>query len=308
MASLRVRLALLPLLLMKRILAALLLVLAAHPLSSPAAEKETAPGFVGSAGCAACHAKEYAAWQGSQHRAAMQEATEKTVLGNFDGARFSYAGATSTFYKRDGKFFVKTDGPDGKPAGFPVPYTFGVHPLQQYLVELPGGRLQALSIAWDVDKKRWFHLYPNEHVTAEDELHWTRPAQNWNYMCADCHSTALRKNYDVAADRFATRWAEISVGCEACHGPGESSCGVGNRASRRQPRQRLRQRRTRRAVRRAAGVSWTARGEATASAPSRAAPSTKSRCAPAAMRGGGSLPTTTWRARHSLRLLSALAG
>ncbi len=53
-----------------------------------------------------------------------------------------------------------------------------------------------------------------------DQLHWTRPQQNWNYMCADCHSTNLQKGYDAAADRFATRWTDIDVGCEACHGPG----------------------------------------------------------------------------------------
>ena len=104
-------------------------------------------------------------------------------------------------------------------------YTFGVAPLQQYLIEFPDGRLQALSIAWDARPKneggqRWFHLYPNERIAHKDELHWTRPAQNWNFMCADCHSTDVRKNYDSATDKFQTRWAEINVGCEACHGPG----------------------------------------------------------------------------------------
>ncbi len=178
--------------------------------------------FVGSLACAACHAKETSAWQGSQHRVAMQVADEKTVRGNFNAARLSYAGVTSTFTKRDGKFFVRTDGPDGKLHDYEVRYTFGVEPLQQYLIELRGGRLQALSIAWDVDKKRWFHLYPKERIGSADELHWTRPSQNWNTMCADCHSTGLRKNYDAAADRFQTRWSEINLGCEACHGPGSA--------------------------------------------------------------------------------------
>ncbi len=155
----------------------------------------------------------------------MAEANDHTVLGNFSGARFTYAGTTTEFFRRDGKFFVRTDGPDGKLADFEVKYTFGVEPLQQYLIALPRGRLQALSIAWDARPKtrngqRWFHLYPNERVTPDDELHWSQPSQNWNFMCADCHSTALRKNYDRDADRFDTHWAEISVGCEACHGPG----------------------------------------------------------------------------------------
>lgn len=150
----------------------------------------------------------------------MQAATAQTVLGNFDNARFTYAGVTSSFFRRGDKFIVKTDGPDGKLHEYEVRYTFGVEPLQQYLIELPGGRVQALSIAWDVRNKKWFHLYPKERITHTDELHWTAGSQNWNFMCADCHSTAVRKNYDEKTKRFHTEWSEVSVGCEACHGPG----------------------------------------------------------------------------------------
>ena len=157
----------------------------------------------------------------------MAVANEQSVLGNFNGAKFTYAGTTSRFFKRDGKFFVRTDGPDGKLADYEIQYTFGVDPLQQYLIAFPDGRLQASSIAWDARPKqaggqRWFHLYPNEHVTHDDELHWTRPSQNWNFMCADCHSTNLRKNYDPTTNTFKTSWSEISVSCEACHGPGSN--------------------------------------------------------------------------------------
>jgi Tfp pilus assembly protein PilF len=181
--------------------------------------------YAGSQACAGCHANEYAAWQGSQHALAMQHADKTSVLGSFDNVKFSYAGITSKFFKRDGKFFVNTDGPDGKLHDYEIKYTFGVAPLQQYLIEFPDGRIQPLPIAWDSRPKqaggqRWFHLYPKERITHGDELHWTKPAQNWNFMCADCHSTDLRKNYDPATDRFQTRWAEINVGCEACHGPG----------------------------------------------------------------------------------------
>jgi len=181
--------------------------------------------YVGSKACVSCHGKEASEWQTSQHHDAMAQASEKSVLGNFNNAQFNYAGLTSTFFKRDGKFFVNTDGRDGKLADYEIKYTFGVSPLQQYLIEFPDGRLQTLSIAWDTRPKkeggqRWFHLYPNERITYDDELHWTRPSQNWNFMCADCHSTDVRKNYDADTDKFQTRWAEISVGCEACHGPG----------------------------------------------------------------------------------------
>lgn len=183
--------------------------------------------FVGSGQCASCHAGQTQAWRASQHVVAMQHATAQTVLGNFDDAKFSREGVTSSFFRRDGRYFIRTDGPDGKLADFEVKYTFGVSPLQQYLVELPGGRLQAVSLAWNSKPKeaggqRWFRLYPDERIDHRDELHWTKAAQNWNYMCADCHSTDVRKNYDAATDSFKTTYAEVSVGCESCHGPGSA--------------------------------------------------------------------------------------
>jgi predicted CXXCH cytochrome family protein len=185
----------------------------------------SAATFVGSETCAGCHRGEAELWRRSQHKRAMDHATATSVLGDFNDATFDYYGVQSRFFRKDGKFFVETDGPDGKLAQFEVKYTFGVDPLQQYLIEFPDGRLQALSIAWDTRPKeqggqRWFHLYPNEEIKHDDILHWTKLNQNWNFMCAECHSTGVRKNYDAANDRFASTWAEISVGCEACHGQG----------------------------------------------------------------------------------------
>jgi predicted CXXCH cytochrome family protein len=181
--------------------------------------------FVGSQACAGCHEAQGKSWSISQHKVAMQHATDQTVLGDFKDAGFDYFGVRSRFFRKDGKFLVETDGPDGKLAVFEVKYTFGVDPLQQYLIEFPDGRIQALSIAWDSRPKdkggqRWFHLYPNEEIKHDDILHWTKLNQNWNFMCAECHSTGVRKNYDAKTDHFATSWAEISVGCEACHGQG----------------------------------------------------------------------------------------
>jgi predicted CXXCH cytochrome family protein len=181
--------------------------------------------FVGSETCAGCHRAEAELWRGSQHKLTMDHATDKSVLGDFDDASFEYYGVRSRFFRRDGKFMVETDGPDGNLADFEIKYTFGVDPLQQYLVQFPDGRLQALPLAWDSRSKdkggqRWFHLYPDEEIRHDDVLHWTKLNQNWNFMCAECHSTGVRKNYDAATDRFATTWAEISVGCETCHGEG----------------------------------------------------------------------------------------
>ncbi len=181
--------------------------------------------YVGGASCAACHAGQFQQWQGSHHDLAMQEANAQSVLGDFSNAEFQYYDVTSRFYREGERFMVRTDGPDGSLQDYPIKYTFGVTPLQQYLIEFPGGRLQALGIAWDsrpaeAGGQRWFHLYPDEHIDHNDELHWTGHNQNWNFMCADCHSTNLQKNYDAGSQRFDTRWSEINVSCEACHGPG----------------------------------------------------------------------------------------
>jgi tetratricopeptide (TPR) repeat protein len=181
--------------------------------------------FIGSERCASCHASQYAAWQTSQHAVAMQEATPVSVLGRFDSTRFKTGGVTSIFFRRGDRLVVNTEGPDGQAHDFEIRYTFGVYPLQQYLVEMPGGRLQALTIAWDARPpaqggQRWFTLYPDVLVSHTDEFHWTGRQNNWNFMCADCHSTAVRKGYDAATAQFRTTRSEISVGCEACHGPG----------------------------------------------------------------------------------------
>jgi predicted CXXCH cytochrome family protein len=194
--------------------------------SSLARRRRTAVAtYVGSQSCMLCHAAKAARWRGSHHDLAMQPATDSTVSGNFSNARFTYAGVTTTFSRHAGQFVVRTDGPDGTLRDYDVKYTFGVRPLQQYLIELGGGRLQALSIAWDTRPRaaggqRWFHLYPGQRISHTDELHWTGIRQNWNYMCADCHSTGVKKNYDADSNRFRTTFAAMNVGCEACHGPG----------------------------------------------------------------------------------------
>jgi tetratricopeptide (TPR) repeat protein len=181
--------------------------------------------YIGSGRCAGCHVNEIASWQRSQHAAAMTEASDATVLGNFDDARLTVQGVASTFFRRDGKFLVRTQGADGRAADFEIANTFGLFPLQQYLIEFPGGRRQALTLAWDTRPaaqggQRWFSLYPRERIEPGDPLHWTGREQNWNFMCADCHSTNLRKGYDPSTRTFHTTSSEISVGCEACHGPG----------------------------------------------------------------------------------------
>ena len=184
------------------------------------APRPAAPAFVGSTACATCHQRETAAWKGTQHAEAMQHARGAAVLGDFNDATFTRDGVTTTFSKRDDRFFVRTEGPDGKPGEFEVKFTFGVSPLQQYLIALPGGRLQAFGIAWDTRPKsmggqRWFDLYFGQKIPPGDPLHWTGIQQTANYMCIDCHVTNLRKGFDAATGSYNSTWTELGVGCEA---------------------------------------------------------------------------------------------
>lgn len=187
---------------------------------------DTEATYVGRATCAKCHQHELKAWTGSDHDLAMDLATDETVLGDFNNVEFTHQGITSRLFRRDKKIYVNTEGPTGKMQDFEIKYTFGVRPLQNYMVEFPDGRVQVLRISWDTAKKRWFHLDPpdvkNEHILPGDPLHWTGVAQNWNHTCADCHSTNLQKNYDLASNTFHTTFSEIDVSCEACHGPGST--------------------------------------------------------------------------------------
>src|SRR6266540_3692793 len=134
--------------------------------------------FVGRQACASCHPEQDRLWRGSDHDLAMQVADEPSILGDFGDATFTHRGVTSRFFRRDGKFFARTEGPDGRLQDFPIAYAFGVRPLQQYLIAFPGGRYQALGIAWDtraraVGGQRWFALDPGERIRPGDPLHWT---------------------------------------------------------------------------------------------------------------------------------------
>ena len=183
--------------------------------------------YVGEERCAQCHAQEAQAWRMSHHAQAMRVADDSTVLGNFNGANFAKDGVSSSFFKKDNKFYVRTDGPDRTQQDYEITCTFGLYPLQQYLIPFRNGRLQSFPVAWDSRSKehegqRWIDLHPDQKIAPGNPLHWTGRDQTWNYMCADCHSTNLEKNYDLVKDSYATTWSDIDVSCEACHGPGSN--------------------------------------------------------------------------------------
>ena len=182
--------------------------------------------FTGGKACIECHQKEYRLWKGSDHDSAMAVASDTSVRGNFNNAEFTFNGKTSRFYKREGKFFVYTEGPGGIMKEFQITHTFGIRPLQQYLIPFENGKYQCLPIAWNTLEKKWFQMaamvYTPEDMKPDNWLYWTNQAQNWNSMCAECHSTNLQKNFDLTTKSYHTTWKDINVNCEACHGPGSA--------------------------------------------------------------------------------------
>ena len=183
---------------------------------------ELSNAYVGDQQCISCHANQYKDWLKSDHFKAIQKPTDSSVLGNFNNSSFSADGVSSHFFKKDGKFIVNTQGEDGKNHDYEVKYTFGYYPLQQYLVEFPGGKLQTTRLSWDSKQNKWFHQYAGQKIDFRDWLHWTHNAQNWNTMCAECHSTNLKKNYDIDKDSYDTKFDVLNVSCEACHGPAKN--------------------------------------------------------------------------------------
>jgi len=175
--------------------------------------------WVDESSCQGCHAVQYQAWQGSHHHLAMQPANERTVLADFGQASLASDSEISEFLRQKDGFWIRTPGPDGQPADYKVAYTFGVAPLQQYLLALPDGRLQAHGAAWDSENRRWFHLYDGMSVDHRHRLHWSKAQQNADFMCIECHSSGFRRDYDAERDRHNSRWQALGVGCQSCHGP-----------------------------------------------------------------------------------------
>nr|WP_315859826.1 tetratricopeptide repeat protein [Rhizobium leguminosarum] len=196
--------------------------LASDALSTPAADPRISihEGFVDEKTCASCHADQAAAFSKSHHAKAMALADDETVRGDFDNSRFEHDGVVTTFNRRDGRFFVNTEGADGGEGEFEVKYTFAYEPLQQYLVEIGGGRLQALDIAWDTVRRQWFWLGNGTPAKPGSTYHWTGPFYRWNRTCIDCHSTDPQAKFQPQTNEYKSTYVATSIGCQSCHGPG----------------------------------------------------------------------------------------
>ncbi len=178
--------------------------------------------------CIDCHNDQVSKWMSSHHHRSMSQATKENVLADFSAQslRFNDTTYDLSFSEETGFHITVTDSEKPKTV-YSIKYTFGFSPLQQYLVETDNGKMQVLQIAWDSREKedggqKWFHILPNENTSVNSRLHWKGSLFNWNGMCADCHSSGLKRNYgaknnETKKNSFNTLWNEINVSCQSCH-------------------------------------------------------------------------------------------
>ena len=209
------------------------------------------PLLAASAACLDCHQDQVAAWSDSDHAWAMRTPLAAFVKAPFQGEAIAFDGLEGVFERRDR---VNPEAslvsppvlgsPDGvgpteflirlrdRKAGaldfesFTVRYTFGHEPLQQYLIALAQDRLQVAPFAYDtrpasVGGQRWIHLESFAGPHRVPRFDWQQPLQNWNGMCADCHSRGFERDYDPETHRFNSSFGAINVDCLACHNPSD---------------------------------------------------------------------------------------
>ncbi len=120
--------------------------------------------------------------------------------------------------RTNGQYQAVVLGPSNQYTPFKIERVIGRDPLRQFLVSFPGGRFQALEVAYDPGRNDWFDVFGIEDRRPGEWGHWTGRGMNWNSMCASCHNTGLRQNYNQAHDIYETTMTEPGVGCESCHG------------------------------------------------------------------------------------------
>ena len=183
-------------------------------------EQQTYAAYGGSASCRGCHEDAYETWSKSHHAMAerLPDATHDDTA--FAPTRtFHHATQQTTTRKSNGTYQVVTAGLTHTQEVFAVERVIAHAPLRQMLAPFSGGRWQVTEAAFDPRSNEWFNVFGAEDRRPGEWGHWTGRGMNWNTMCATCHNTRLRKNYDTTRDVFRTTMTERGVGCEACHGP-----------------------------------------------------------------------------------------
>ena len=189
------------------------------PLPS-AGDEDGAPEYAGSLACRSCHSNEFEKWKASHHALAETRFDPLIHGPAFEpGQKVQHGKRESTVGKLDGDYAIITEGADGKITPFTPLRVIGKSPLWQAVVGGERGRYQVTALSYDPHKHEWFDVYGDEDRRPHEWGFWANRGMTWNSMCGSCHTTDYRKNYDPDSDSYNTKFSELGVGCEGCHGP-----------------------------------------------------------------------------------------
>lgn len=176
--------------------------------------------YAGSESCKGCHAEQFAKWQSSHHGLAERQPDPRLDDAAFvPPQQFAHGSQKTEVRKNGGDYEIVALGFENKVAPYKVQRVIGHDPLRQFLVDGGNGRMQAMEACFDPRARDWFNVYGSEDRRPGEWGHWTGRGMVWNQMCATCHNTRVRKNYDAQADGYHTTMAQMTVSCESCHGP-----------------------------------------------------------------------------------------
>ncbi len=194
----------------------------------------TAPEYVSSDRCFACHPGNAASWHESYHRSMTQTASPDAVLADFEVRTLSARGRRYQLERRGDEYWVEMADPDWerdlldsgrRPERFSRPpmrwkrivMTTGSHHMQTYWVASErDGRLFNFPWLWLIEEKRWI---PREEgfIRPPDG---PRTFDVWHGACVECHAVAGEKNREPDG-AWSPSAAELGIACESCHGPAE---------------------------------------------------------------------------------------
>jgi hypothetical protein len=205
-----------------------------HEITQSSGTSEEAAEYVGSRRCKDCHWREHDTWKHTLHSKFMQSSGEFTVLGDFEinnkiivkvsdqSPEIAGKEITTTMFKKDGKYYINTIGPDWEFHNYQIAYVIGINKRQNYLTVFPNGAIYVLPVEWDVEKETWMINYGLDKNYPGNGNYWSDDGRIWQFKCGGCHSTGMKINYDKATHSFDTTFASLGIGCESCHGPGSS--------------------------------------------------------------------------------------
>ena len=190
--------------------------------AAPVAALAASP-FVGSQACAKCHEAQFHGWQETAHPLQERIATKDTVIADFaTGEMLDLDGIPVRPFMDGDKFVIESSDAKGELVKYPIIRVVGgAMYKQRYVTRMPGGDDAVLPIEWNNREKKFQPFHANSGFKPGQAEFWGGPSRSWAYRCAGCHVVGLELTPAKAAGEWpSTRYVELGIGCESCHGAG----------------------------------------------------------------------------------------